>query len=65
MTVGFAQFVAGKAAMFANDPTTARKYLSALISSGDYKLVDTEDKPYIIPFICENNQEKFYLDKVL
>lgn len=30
-----------------------------------YKLVDAEDKPYIIPFICENKQEKFYLDKVL
>ena len=34
MTVGFAQFVAGKAAMFANDPATARKYLSDLINSG-------------------------------
>ncbi len=43
MTVGFAQFVAGKAAMFNNDPATARKYLGDLIASGDYKLVASED----------------------
>lgn len=40
MSVGFAQFVAGKAAMFKNDPETARKYLGALINSGDYALID-------------------------
>ena len=43
MTVGFAQFVAGKAAMFANDPATARKYLGDLINSGNYKLVDSDE----------------------
>ena len=43
MTKGFAQFIAGKAAMFNNDPATARKYLGDLISSGDYKLVDSKD----------------------
>ena len=43
MTRGFAQFVAGKAAMFNNDPATARKYLGALISEGSYKLVDGKD----------------------
>ena len=43
MTKGFAQFIAGKAAMFNNDPATARKYLGDLISSGDYKLVNSED----------------------
>ena len=39
MNVGFAQFVAGKAAMFKNDPATARKYLGDLINSGNYKLI--------------------------
>ncbi|MCQ2161423.1 MAG: RagB/SusD family nutrient uptake outer membrane protein [Bacteroidales bacterium] len=43
MSVGFAQFIAGKAAMFMNDAATARKYLSALINSGDYALVPSED----------------------
>lgn len=43
MTRGFAQFVAGKAAMFNNDPATARKYLGALISEGSYSLVDGKD----------------------
>ena len=39
MTVGFAQFIAGKAAMFNNDPATARKFLGDLIDSQDYDLV--------------------------
>ncbi len=43
MSVGFAQFVAGKAAMFNDDPATARKYLKDLIQSGDYALVPSED----------------------
>ena len=43
MSVGFAQFVAGKAAMFKNDPATARKYLGDLIKSGNYKLVDSDE----------------------
>ena len=43
MSKGFAQFVAGKAAMFNNDPATARKYLGDLIASGDYALVPTEE----------------------
>lgn len=43
MTVGFAQFVAGKAAMFNDDPATARKYLGALIQSGNYDLVPSEE----------------------
>jgi len=43
MSVGFAQFIAGKAAMFNNDPATARTYLKALINSGDYKLVDSDE----------------------
>ena len=43
MNVGFAQFVAGKAAMFRNDPATARKYLGDLINSGNYKLIPGEE----------------------
>ncbi len=43
MNVGFAQFIAGKAAMFNNDPATARKYLGDLINSGDYALVPSEE----------------------
>lgn len=43
MSVGFAQFIAGKAALFNNDPTTAVKYLGDLIDSGDYALVPSED----------------------
>ena len=43
MSVGFAQFIAGKAAMFNNDPATARKYLGDLINSEKYDLVPTEE----------------------
>lgn len=43
MSKGFAQFVAGKSAMFNNDPATARKYLGDLIASGDYALVPSEE----------------------
>ena len=43
VSLGFAQFVIGKAAMFNNDPTTARQYLGDLIESGNYGLVDSEE----------------------
>ena len=43
MSVGFAQFVAGKAAMFNNDPATARKYLGDLINSKNYALIPGEE----------------------
>ena len=39
MSNGFAQFIAGKAAVFKNDMATARKYLGALIESKDYELI--------------------------
>ena len=42
MNLGFAQFVAGKAALFNNKPEVARKYLGDLINSGKYKLVDSD-----------------------
>ncbi len=43
MSKGFAQFVAGKAAMFNNDAPTAKKYLGDLINSGDYALIPSEE----------------------
>ena len=43
MTVGFAQFVAGKAAVFMNKMDVARTYLGALIDSGNYDLVPSQD----------------------
>ena len=43
MSKGFAQFVAGKAAMFNNDAATAKKYLGDLINSGDYGLIPSEE----------------------
>ncbi|MBQ6880501.1 MAG: RagB/SusD family nutrient uptake outer membrane protein [Bacteroidales bacterium] len=43
MSKGFAQFVAGKAAMFNNDAATAKKYLGDLINSGDYALIPSEE----------------------
>ena len=43
MNVGFARFIAGKAAMFNNDPATAKKYLGDLIASNDYALVDGDE----------------------
>ena len=60
MTKGFAQFVAGKAAMFANDPTTARKYLGDLINSGDYKLVDTDEYWTNFHVAGDGNCEKIF-----
>ena len=60
MTKGFAQFIAGKAAMFNNDPATARKYLGDLINSGKYALVPSED--YWTNFHVEGdgNSEKIF-----
>lgn len=43
MSRGFAQFIAGKSAMFNNDPATARKYLGDLISEGKYDLVKSDE----------------------
>ena len=60
MTVGFAQFVAGKAAMFRNDPATARKYLGDLIASGKYELIP--DSLYWTNFHVygDGNSEKIF-----
>ena len=60
MTKGFAQFIAGKAAMFDNDPATARKYLGDLISSGKYALVPSEDFWTNFHVDGDGNSEKIF-----
>ena len=60
MTVGFAQFIAGKAAMFNNDPTTARKYLGDLINSGDYDLIDGAEYWTNFHVAGDGNSEKIF-----
>ena len=60
MTKGFAQFVAGKAAMFNNDPATARKYLGDLINSGKYALVPPEDFWTNFHVAGDGNSEKIF-----
>ena len=60
MTVGFAQFVAGKAAMFANDPGSARKYLGDLINSGNYKLVESSEYWTNFHVAGDGNSEKIF-----
>ncbi len=60
MTKGFAQFIAGKAAMFDNDPATARKYLGDLISSGKYALVPSEDYWTNFHIDGDGNSEKIF-----
>lgn len=65
MTVGFAQFVAGKAAMFNNDPATARKYLGDLINSGDYALISGEDYWTNFHIAGDGNSEKIFEPNII
>ena len=60
MNVGFAQFVAGKAAMFNNDPATARKYLGDLIASGNYALIPSEEYWTNFHIDGDGNSEKIF-----
>ncbi len=60
MTKGFAQFVAGKAAVFNNDMATARKYLGDLINSGKYDLVPPEDYWTNFHIAGDGNAEKIF-----
>ena len=60
MTKGFAQFIAGKAAMFDNDAATARKYLGDLINSGKYALVKSEDYWTNFHIDGDGNSEKIF-----
>ena len=60
MTKGFAQFVAGKAAMFNNKPDVARKYLGDLINSGKYKLIPGDEYWTNFHVAGDGNSEKIF-----
>lgn len=59
-SVGFAQFVAGKAAVFNNEMDKARKYLGALIDSGDYVLTPSEEYWTNFHRAGDGNSEKIF-----
>ncbi len=65
MSVGFAQFIAGKAAMFNNDPATARKYLGELIASGDYALIPSEEYWTNFHVSGDGNSEKIFEPNII
>ena len=65
MSVGFAQFIAGKAAVFMNDMQTARNYLSALIESNDYDLIDGKDYWTNFHVSGDGNKEKIFEPNVI
>lgn len=65
MSVGFAQFIAGKAAMFNNDPATARKYLGDLINSGNYSLVPSDEYWTNFHVAGDGNSEKIFEPNVV
>ena len=60
MNVGFAQFIAGKAAMFNNKPDVARKYLGDLINSGNYELIPSEEYWTNFHVSGDGNPEKIF-----
>ena len=60
MNLGFAQFVAGKAAMFNNKPDVARKYLGDLINSGKYKLIPGDEYWTNFHVAGDGNSEKIF-----
>lgn len=60
MNVGFARFIAGKAAMFNNDPATAKKYLGDLIASNDYALVDGDEYWTLFHITGDGAPEKIF-----
>lgn len=65
MSVGFAQFVAGKAAVFNNDMATARKYLGDLINSGNYKLIPSDEYWTNFHVSGDGNSEKIFEPNIL
>ena len=60
MTKGFAQFVAGKAAVFDNDMATARKYLGDLIDSKKYALIPSSEYWTNFHIDGDGNSEKIF-----
>ena len=60
MSVGFAQFVAGKAAVFNNDMAKARKYLGDLIKSKNYELTPSDEYWTNFHRAGDGNREKIF-----
>ena len=60
MSVGFAQFIAGKAAVFNNDMATARKYLGDLIDSKNYALIEGDEYWTNFHVYGDGNSEKIF-----
>lgn len=60
MNVGFARFIAGKAAVFMNDMATARKYLGDLIASNDYELIPSDEYWTNFHIAGDGNSEKIF-----
>ena len=64
MSLGFAQFIAGKAAVYNNDMETARKYLGDLIASKNYALVPSEDFWTNFHIAGDGNSEKIFAPNI-
>lgn len=60
VSLGFAQFVAGKAAVFNNEMDKARKYLGDLIASEDYTLTPSKDYWTLFHRAGDGNSEKIF-----
>ena len=60
MSKGFAQFVAGKAAVFDGDFATAKSYLGDLINSGKYALIDGDEYWTNFHIAGDGNAEKIF-----
>ena len=60
MSVGFAQFVAGKAAVFMGNMDLARQYLGKLISDGNYALVPSDEYWTNFHVSGDGNSEKIF-----
>lgn len=65
MTKGFAQFIAGKAAMFNHDHATARKYLGDLIKQGSYSLVPTSEYWTLFHAAGDGNEEVIFAPNMI
>ena len=60
MTLGFAQYVAGKASVFLNEMGDARTYLGAIIDSGNYDLIPSKDYWTNFHIAGDGNWEKIF-----
>ena len=65
MSVGFAQFVAGKAAVFMGRWDVARQYLGKLISDGNYALIDGDEYWTNFHVAGDGNSEKIFEPNVI